>query len=144
MNARGIPPTAYQVLHLLSYPGGGTPSLTRVPPVLTWPGATSSLDRGYPIPDLGTPLSGPGWGTAPGRDLGSVTGVPTRKDMGPVKVLWDGDRGIPRQCEQTENITYPHSLDAGGKNKSIFGSPGASQTSKLNLICEKKLRLTLF
>ena len=40
VNARGIPTAAYQVLHLLSYPGeGGTPSLAGeegVPPILTW------------------------------------------------------------------------------------------------------------
>ena len=32
VNARDIPPAAYQVLHLLFYPQGGTPSLARVPP----------------------------------------------------------------------------------------------------------------
>ena len=43
VNARGIPPAAYLLLHLLSYPGeggtpsleGGTPSLARVPPKKT-------------------------------------------------------------------------------------------------------------
>ena len=29
-----------------------------------------------------------------GRDLGPVTGVPPRKDLGPVEVLWDED-GVP-------------------------------------------------
>ena len=45
---------------------------------------------------LGYPLSGSvtsHWGT-PHPDWGPVTGVPPRKDMGPVEVLWDGD-GVP-------------------------------------------------
>ena len=95
VNARGIPTAAYHVLHLLSYPGGGegvypipgqgevSPSWYPLP-ILTW------LGRGYPIPGLGVP---PPWGT-PCRDLGPVIGVPPRKDMGPVEVLWDGD-GTP-------------------------------------------------
>ena len=66
-----------------------------------------------------------GWGTTLPY-LGPVTGVPPRKDMGPVEVLWngfgvppspkdmgpevlwDGDEGPPpppQGCEQTENIT---------------------------------------
>ena len=131
MNARGIPPAAYQVLHLLSYPEG-----------------TPSLDGGYPIPGQGYPISGwglphpwlgdlisgkgrgyliPGWGTPIwtwpgypmvwtwlGRDLGPVTGVPPRKgprtshwgmprkDMGPVEVLYDGDWVPFPGCEQTD------------------------------------------
>ena len=81
MNARGIPPAAYQVLLLLSYPGG-YPSLAR--------GGTPSLAggtpyRGNPWPGLEYPLE---------RDLGPVTGVLPGKDMGPVEVLWDGD-GVP-------------------------------------------------
>ena len=71
VNARGIPTVAYQVLHLLSYPGrgGGFPGW--------WVPPTSQVRMG---------------GTHPW--LGPVTGVPPGKDMGPVEALWDGD-GIP-------------------------------------------------
>ena len=62
VNARGIPPATYQVLHLLSYPKGGAPSLDR---------GTPFLAGGYIIPgqvtpclDLaGVPPSGPSWRT---------------------------------------------------------------------------------
>ena len=86
VNARGIPTAAYQVLHLLSYPGGGYPM----------PGQGEVSPSWYPPPphpDLAGDGVPPPWGT-PCRDLGPVTGVPPRKDMGPVEVLWDGD-GIP-------------------------------------------------
>ena len=115
VNTRGILLAAYQVLHLLSYPGGrggGTPSLA---------------GGGYSIPDQG--VGGPDLaGEYPilGRDLGPVIGVPPGKDMGPVEVLWDGD-GLPPQKGhgtsgsimgwrwatpmgvnwQTETITFP-------------------------------------
>ena len=67
---RGIPNAAYQVLHVLSCPGGGcTPDrfpLAGVPPVLTWLGeptwGTPILTwLGYPLPsgpDRGTPSAG--------------------------------------------------------------------------------------
>ena len=64
VNARGIPTAAYQVLHVLSCPGGGG-----VPPVLTWLGYPSPHQTwlGYPRPirsGWGTPPPiGPGWGT---------------------------------------------------------------------------------
>ena len=47
---------------------------------------------GYPLARTGVPPSQDGY--PPGRDLGPVTGVPPRKYMGPVKVLWDGG-GVP-------------------------------------------------
>ena len=87
---RGIPTLAYQVLHLLSYPGGGR--------------GTPSLDRGRGTPWLGWGRgpSWPGtshWGT-PSKwhgTSGSIIGWrwgTTGKDMGPVEVLrnrdWDG------------------------------------------------------
>ena len=89
-----------------------------------WMGVPHSW-TGYPHPDLAgvpscsdlarlSPPSMPGWGTPsrlgwgtprkgprtshwvlPGRDLGLVAGVPCRKDMGPVEVLWDG-HGVPQ------------------------------------------------
>ena len=68
-------------------------------------------------------------------------GYPPRKDMGPVEVLWDGD-GVPRRKDmrpvevlrdgdgvhslqvwtdkQTEIITFPHRLDAGGKYLNVL------------------------
>ena len=33
----------------------------------------------------------------PGRDLGPVTGIPPKKDMESVEVLWDGDGVPPRK-----------------------------------------------
>ena len=72
VNARGIPTAAYQVLHLLSYPGGG--GVLPHP----WPGATPIMGSwSTPHPDLaggtpslarGVPPSWPGWGT-PRLDL---------------------------------------------------------------------------
>ena len=56
-----------------------------VPPV--WTGVPPTWDFGTPCLD---------W-VKKGRDLGAVTGVPTRKDMGPVEVLWDGDGVPPRK-----------------------------------------------
>ena len=44
------------------------------------------------------------------RSGGPVTGVPARKDTGPVEVLWDGDGVNSPRCEQTdtcENSTFP-------------------------------------
>ena len=85
VNTRGILTTVYPVLQLLSYLGG-TPSLA---------GGYSIM--GTPCPDLG-PVSG----VLPRKDMGSVEvlwdgdGVPRGKDMGPVEVLWDGDGdGVP-------------------------------------------------
>ena len=45
-----------------------------------------------------------------------------RKDMGPVEILWDGDGvslGVWKK-KQTENITLPHTTDAGGNNLQVF------------------------
>ena len=86
VNARGIPTAAYQVLYLLSYRGevphprlgGGTPIMGYPP---SWPGTSR---WGTPQKGHGTSgsIMGWRWGTPP---------PPPRKDMGPVKVLWDGD-----------------------------------------------------
>ena len=51
MNTRGIPPTTYQVLHMLSYPGGYPipgPSHPRHPSILTWPGGTPGTPPPHP------------------------------------------------------------------------------------------------
>ena len=64
-------------------------------------GGVPILAREGTYPGWGVP---PSWGTFPCPDLGLVTGVPPRKDMGPVEVLWDRD-GVSPRCGQTENIT---------------------------------------
>ena len=105
VNARGILPAAYQVLHLLSYPGGvphpwlgGTPSLVRKCPISGWGGGeyfipgqegTPSLAWGYLIPGWGTsiwtwlgcPMSRSGWST-PGKGPGTSHWVPPGKGPG--------------------------------------------------------------
>ena len=131
MNSRGIPPTAYQVLHLLSYPGEVVPH--------PWMGrGAPSLAGGYPISELGVPIpgqgiplsgpgqappSGPGWVT-PHLDLDRVSplsgpgsGTPhlnlvrithlSQPDQGTSPPpAWDL-AGRPPRCEQTETITFP-------------------------------------
>ena len=105
-------------------------------PVLSWPGGSASpgweyanlglgclqLDTGVkPTWDWGTltprtllPLTGLGYPL--GRELVPVTGVPPGKDIKPLEVLWDGTE------YQTDNITFRHPSDTGGKNISpIFG-----------------------
>ena len=125
VNARGIPTAAYQVLHLLSYPGGGTHPwwggggypIPGQGGTHRWLGNIKSLVRGYPIPGIpilawvgiphpwpgGTPSlvspSWPDWGT-PRKKTWEVLWdgdvVPPRKDMGPVEVLWNWDGdGVP-------------------------------------------------
>ena len=61
-----------------------------------------------PAWDWGTPHLGLGYALR--RNLGPVTGVPPRKDMGPVEVLWDGD-GVPPPWVRTDT----HPSDAGCK-----------------------------
>ena len=55
MNARGIPPAAHQVLHLLSYPVEGVPHLWKGGVLHLWPGDPSPVWTW-----LGYPPSGPG------------------------------------------------------------------------------------
>ena len=64
---------------------------------------------------MGYPLSRPGMGYSPCPDLGWGTphldlgwGTPPRPGMGYPHL---------RKCGQTETITFPHPLDAGGNNK---------------------------
>ena len=91
VDARGIPTAAYQVLHLLYYPGGGGVPLswgTHLTPVLTWLRGIPSLDGGG-TPSWGTfssyfDLDGgyPTWGTpSPCPGLGPVTGVPPEEHV---------------------------------------------------------------
>ena len=128
-----MPPTAYQVLHLLSYLGY---------PIPGWGSPHPKLARGYPIPGWGTPLpqpdmaggggilslagvlllpSGPGCST-PCLDLARVAPIwtwpgypqeetwdqslgylPPRKDMEPVEVLWGGD-GVPPGVDRQATV----------------------------------------
>ena len=86
----------------VSEKGGGGGGLSQYCP--GWGRGTPFL--GYFLPGTGVPLP------TPSRDLGSVTGVPFRKNMGPVEVLWDGDGLNPPShlCGQThtcENSTFP-------------------------------------
>ena len=98
VNARGIPPAAYQALHLLSYPGegypipgrrgGGTPSLDGaegVPHPWTW---------GTPFPDGGQyphPIAHP-WVPLILTWLGYN---PTRLDLDGVPLFGPGGGGTP-------------------------------------------------
>ena len=95
MNARGILPATYQLLHLLSYPGGeGTPSLA---------GGTPSLARGYPSLDQGIPsiltwlVGTPLWGySQPGLEYPSArTGVTSQEGT------WNQSLGYPQKGHGT-------------------------------------------
>ena len=73
------------------------------PPIQTW-------DEVPPCPDLGwgTPCPDLGWFTPPHPDLGRGT---PRLDLG-----WGTPPPPCGKCGQTENITFPHPSDAGGKD----------------------------
>ena len=110
--------------------GWGTPC-----PDLGW---GTSLSAGWDTPHLdlgwGIPLSGPGMGYPPSRPgmgylpVSRMGYPPSGSGMGyPPVWTWDGvppphpDLGWgtppPHKCGQTENITFPHPSDAGGKNQ---------------------------
>ena len=119
INARGIPPAAYQVRPLLFYPGG-TPSLVRGVPH-TWQWDTPSLAGGthpwlgmVPQDDpAGVNLSTPSW---PGRG----TPHPDLAGVSPF-LTWTGYTPLPLSVDkQTESITFPHPSVAGGKNPGLF------------------------
>ena len=115
MNARGIPPATYQVLAILLYLIGGYP-------IQSWWGSTpSSYDGGgYP----GVP-PGPGMGYPPVQTWDGVPPVQTWDGVLPTQT-WDRvppprpGIGYPPfkvwTDKQTENSTFPHPSDAGGKN----------------------------
>ena len=107
VNARGIPTAAYQVLHLLSYPGeggGGTPSLALphhdlgpvtgvYPSDRTWDQwKYYGMEMGYPQKGHGTSSSIMEW-----------------------RWRW-GTPPPPTGCEQTENITSRRTTYAVGNN----------------------------
>ena len=111
------------VLHLLSLPGGGggrvscTPSLAETTPSLTG----YSLPHPLSGPGSGSPLPGPGRGIPLGRDMRPVTGIPPRKDMGPVEVL-EMEMGYPflsvNRQKPVKIIPSRRTTYAGGNNTS--------------------------
>ena len=56
-----------------------------------------------------------------------ITGVHPGKDMGPVKVLWDGDGVLPSHLWTNKQTETP--LDAGGKMLSQFTQKQNKQES---------------
>ena len=93
---------------------GGYPiqSLTGGYPIQSWMGGTLSSSGQGPTSSLDG-----GRGTLPHPDLG--WGYPPSGGCCPPLPIWTWD-GVPppasHKCEQTENITFPHPSDAGGKN----------------------------
>ena len=80
----------------ITCPGGGGGGVLH--PDLVGRGGTSSCrGLGYLQPGTGVP-------PRTGRDLGRVSGAPPRKDIGPVKVLGDGDGIYTPSCEQTNKL----------------------------------------
>ena len=103
VNARGIPPAAYQVLAML----GGTPSQVRGGTPSQVRGGTQSQvphprSGGDPVPNLGGTPSRPG--------QGGTLGTPTRPGMGYTPTV------VNRQTFPSTNITFPHTTYAGGNN----------------------------
>ena len=104
----------------LSWPARGTP------PGQTWDGVPPSY------PDLR-------WGTPPYIDLGLSNPLP-RPGLGypPSTQTWDGVSPPPEMWtdKQTENSTFPHPSDAGGKNpvklKKFWSVVGCTDGSPLN------------
>ena len=86
-------------------------------PIQTWSGGVpwvspSRPGMGYPLPHLdlgwGAPPAGPGMGCPPSQTWDGVPPL-ARPGMGyPPPEMWTD--------KQTENSTFPHPLDAGGKN----------------------------
>ena len=108
---RGVPP---------SNPNGGYPEV--LPPIMTWEGGTPCPDLEWVPPPV---LTWKGGTPHPHPDLGR--GYCCCSDMGggypPPK---SGGWGIPRKCGQTENITFPHPSDAGGKKSNELTFIGGS------------------
>ena len=135
MNARGIPTTAYQVLHPLSYPvgGRGLPILARG--YLPWPGG------GY-LPWLGgvpTWLGGgylPGWGSVPTLARGYL---PFVRGYLP----WPGGTypggGLPHHGTPAKVSTPPAKVDTppppskvqGRYSQAKVGAPRCEQTENI-------------
>ena len=94
VNARSVPPAAYQVLHMLSCPGEGGPIL-----------GTPDLAKGYRIPGWGYPILGYNlarsgvpsiqeWGT-PQKGTGTSHSDTLREG------IWDQSLGYPQKGHGT-------------------------------------------
>ena len=114
VNARGILPTVYQVLHMLSYPGGypipgqGVPDPEYPFPDLVW---------GYPIP--GYPHSGVGYPQE--GNWNQSLGTPWKGHGTSGSIMgWDGATPPPLapppgvNWQTNWNYYLPHPSDAGG------------------------------
>ena len=95
-------------------------------PVLMGVLPSCQLDKGTPIGHIGNQLGRIGvpplgrMGYPPHQDWMGVSSI--RKDGSTTPIGKDGstprqpDEGTPCNCEQSENITLRHPLDAGGNN----------------------------
>ena len=100
---------------------GGVPPPIRVPPSQAWWGGGGNPRWGTPARSdggylrWGTPVRVPPLSQVRWGEGGTRGGVP------PIRVppLARSDRGYPRWCGQTENITFPHPSDAVGNNSRV-------------------------
>ena len=152
VNARGIPPATYQVLHILSYPGGYPIPGWEVPhpgypPILTWPGGTLPLDGGvgYPILGYPSPLFWPGQGVpypwAGGREypiLGTPSPILTWPPIQEWGTPWKGNGtshwSTPSQGPWTSHWGTPRTWDQWKYYGMEMGYPGCELTNKLKLL----------
>ena len=104
----------------LTWMGGGYPNPAPPSWDLTWTGG--GREEGSTCPALPHPHPYPGiW---PGWGGGRGGSTPPHPAPPPRDLTWSGPsvgypttcqlNGLPPRCEQTENITFPHSSDAGG------------------------------
>ena len=80
------------------------------------PPPTPDLGWATPNPDMGwvtPPPFRPGWDTPPPPHLRPEMGYPPDLRWGTPTPLQTWDWVSPRKCEQTENITFPHSFGCG-------------------------------
>ena len=98
VNASGIPPTAYRVLHLLSYPGGY--------PIPGW----GYPHHGVPHPDLVRGCSIPDWGVPP------LWGI-----LCPDLAGWYPHHGVSPGQEGTWDQLLGYSWKGHGTSESIMG-----------------------
>ena len=94
-----------------TYSGRGIPTLVGGTPAGGYPGGVAPPHQLYAVPPIswmGYPPSA-GWGTPQSAGQGiphQLDGVPPHHQL---------DRVPPPPIHQTENITFPHPSDAGGK-----------------------------
>ena len=101
--------------------GGGYP--------VPGPGGYPIPGRGYPVPGLGeggtlgTPLSRPGMGAPPSQTWDGVPLPPARPGMG---YPLPSHTSVDRHTDWCQNITFPRTTYAGGKNCSDASCPCSS------------------